>query len=91
MHAYAVTAHTPIERFLRVLYAYTCTSQMNKIETEPTYDMVNISCFGHLSFRVTNILINMNWRSVWYTVSTILCLFRSVRSHILDTNTRQRI
>lgn len=71
--------HTPIELFsVCHIYAYTCTSQMNKIEMEPTYDMVNISCFGHLSFRVTNILINMNWRSVWCTVSTVLCLFRSV-------------
>lgn len=39
--------------------------------TESTYITVNISCFGHLSFPVTNILINMNWRSV---MSVCVCV-----------------
>lgn len=48
------------------IYEFECLRNEQSVTetTYDTYDMVNISCFGHLSFLVTNILINMNWRSV---------------------------
>lgn len=64
----------------RFVYGYT---KWTKFVTEPTYDTVNISCFGHLSFLVTNILINMNWRSVML-FSVTMFSFYSLHSLIFD-------